>query len=218
MKTLISGRRRVVAIALFGAGCVLALPHAAAQSRGDAYAGMLSYLSADSRIDGNALSGANGAIAVNQAAGDLNLQANLFSLANGGRASANVSASQRRQADTFNSPMQANALIGGNALVGASGIASINQASGGGNTELNAVTATLATQGIREASDEAMASSAAFASAGGQPAVSDPRATRRVGVEASALRGFDGVLQLNQIAGSSNATENRLSISVQGNP
>ena len=103
-------------------------------------------------------------------------------------------------------------------MAGASGIASINQASGGGNAELNSVTATLATQGIREASDEAMASSAAFASAGGQPAVSDPRATRKVGVDASAMRGFDGVLQLNQIAGSANATENRLGISVQGTP
>ncbi len=201
------------ALALLGAS-----PPVAAQSTTDGYERMLSYLSADSRIDGNALAGANGAIAVNQAAGDLNLQANLRSLANGTRASAGVTAVQQRQGDTYNSPMQASARIGGNALAGASGIASINQASGGGNTELNTVTATLATQGIREASEEAMASSNAFASAGGQQTASDPRVTRRVGVDASALRGFDGVLQLNQIAGSANVTENRFSISVQGTP
>ncbi|MGE8233023.1 MAG: hypothetical protein ACN6OR_06545, partial [Stenotrophomonas sp.] len=180
--------------------------------------GMLSYLSADTRIDGNALAGADGSIKVNQAAGDLNLQANLHSMANGAHASATARSLQLRQANSFNSPMQASATIGGNALAGASGIASINQASGGGNASLNAVTATLAAQGIREASDEAMTSSEVLASAGGQSIVTDPRATRRVGVEASALRGFDGVLQLNQIAGSGNATENRFSISVQGTP
>ncbi len=191
---------------------------AGAQSAPDSYAGMLSYLSTNSRIDGNALAGADGSIKVNQAAGDLNLQANLHSLANGARANADVRARQQGQSNLFNAPMQASASIGGNALAGASGIASINQASGGGNTELNAVSATLAAQGIREASDDAMASSAALASAGEQPVANDPRASRRVGVEASALRGFDGVLQLNQIAGSGNATENRLSISVQGGP
>lgn len=189
-----------------------------AQSRGDSYSGMLSYLSADSRIDGNALAGSDGSIKVNQAAGDLNLQANLHSMANGAQASASVRSLQQRQANLFNSPMHASAVIGGNALAGASGIASINQASGGGNAELNSVNATLAAQGIREASDEAMASSEVLASAGGQSIATDPRTTRRVGVEASALRGFDGVLQLNQIAGSGNATENRFSISVQSTP
>ena len=191
---------------------------ARAQNVADGYNGMLSYLSADTRIDGSALAGANGSIKINQAAGELNLQANLHNMASGGRAQANVDASQLQQANRFSAPTLATATIGGNALAGASGIASINQASGGGNTELNSVSAVLAAQGIREASDEAMAASGALASAGDQPAISDPRTTRRVGVEASALRGFDGVLQLNQIAGSGNATENRLSISVQGSP
>lgn len=198
-------------------GVAMAAP-VMAQSKADDYTGMLSYLSTDARIDGNALAGANGAIAVNQAAGDLNLQANLHSFASGRNATASVSATQRHLSDEFNTPMQASARIAGNALAGASGIASINQASGGGNSELNSVTATLAAQGIREASDEAMASSEALASAGEQSAANDPRATRKVGVDASALRGFDGVLQLNQIAGSGNATENRFSISVQGTP
>ena len=207
-------RLSAVAMAL----AVAVVGTATAQSQGDSYTGMLSYLSADTRIDGNALAGADGSIKVNQAAGDLNLQANLHSMANGAHASATARSLQLRQANSFNSPMQASATIGGNALAGASGIASINQASGGGNASLNAVTATLAAQGIREASDEAMTSSEVLASAGGQSIVTDPRATRRVGVEASALRGFDGVLQLNQIAGSGNATENRFSISVQGTP
>ncbi len=205
-------------VALLGLACVAAPALAGAQSQADSYNGMLSYLSADSRIDGNALAGSNGSIKVNQAAGDLNLQANLHSMASGRHADAGVRVGQQQHGNVFNTPLQASASIGGNALAGASGIASINQASGGGNTALNAVSATLAAQGIREASDDAMASSAALASAGEQPVASDPRATRRVGVEASAMRGFDGVLQLNQIAGSGNATANSLSISVQAIP
>lgn len=211
-------RGDVLPAVLLGVCAMGAAVQACAQSAPDSYAGMLSYLSTNSRIDGDALSGASGSIKVNQAAGDLNLQANLHSLANGRQADADVHARQQGQSNVFHAPMQAAASIGGNALAGASGIASINQASGGGNTELNAVSATLAAQGIREASDDAMASSAALASAGEQPVANDPRTSRRVGVEASALRGFDGVLQLNQIAGSGNATENRLSLSVQGTP
>ncbi|KRG41130.1 hypothetical protein ARC20_11840 [Stenotrophomonas panacihumi] len=185
---------------------------AMAQS-GDDYAQMLGYL-ADSRIDGRALSNASGAIAVNQAAGDLNLQANLRALANGGRAQAQVQAIQIHAGDRYDTPLHASATLGGDALSGASGIASINQASGSGNTELNAVAATLADQGIRETNDDTLAS---FASAGGQGEAADgqPGGTRSVGVESTALRGFGGVLQLNQIAGSGNATGNQLSLSVQ---
>ncbi len=205
-------------VALLLGGGLLWPSVASAQSAPDSYASMLGYLALDSRIDGDALVGSSGAIMINQAAGDLNLQANLHSLASGQMANAKVDAGQRHTADTFDTPLQATARIGGNALSGASGIVSINQASGSANAELNSVTAVLAAQGIREASDEAMASPAALASAGEQYAVRDPRASRKVGVDASALRGFDGVLQLNQIAGSGNATENRLSISVQGTP
>ncbi|HEY9253315.1 MAG TPA: hypothetical protein VIP30_02120 [Stenotrophomonas sp.] len=190
------------------------LPSTAAAQAGDDYAQMLGYL-ADSRIDGRALAGASGAIAVNQAAGDHNLQANLRALANGGRAQASVHSTQLYASDRYDTPRAASATLAGEALAGASGIASINQASGSGNAELNVVTATLADQGIRETNDDTLAS---FASAGGQGQVEkdQPGGTRNVAVESTALRGFGGVLQLNQIAGSGNATGNQLSLSVQG--
>ena len=203
---------------LAGASLVFLLVGNAALAQEDDYARMLAYLATDTRIEGNAFAGASGAIAVNQAAGDLNIQANARALANGGQASSAIDLRQRRGGDIANSPLHATATLGGSALANASGIASINQASGSANAELNSVIATLATQGIREASDEAMASPDALASAGEQYVISDPRATRRVGVEATALRGFEGVLQLNQIAGSGNTAENHLGISVQGNP
>ncbi len=198
-------------------GLPLLAGHAHAQQAQDEYTDMLQYL-AHSRIGDNVLVGASGAIAVNLAAGDLNQQANLRSIAIGDRAQASVAALQRSQADVGTAPDHAIAVISGNALQGAGGLASINQASGTGNAELNAVTVALAQRGIRETPD-ALLASADFASAGVQ-AISEPGAartqTREVGVEGSALQGFDGVLQLNQAAGVANATENRLLISVQG--
>lgn len=174
---------------------------------------------ADSRIDGHALSGARGSIAVNQAAGDLNLQANLRSIAMGTHAVADVIAIQQQSGNSANAPTHATAVIGDRALQGASGIASINQASGSGNAQLNALSVALAQQGIREASDDFL-SSTGIASAVGARTVNEPgnktTQARKVGVEASALQGFEGVLQLNQVAGMANATENRLQVTVQG--
>ena len=68
--------------------------------------------------------------------------------------------------------------------------------------------------------DEALAESSVTASAGGQGRAGNGLAagTRSVGVAASALQGFDGVLQLNQIAGAGNDTANILGMAVHGNP
>ena len=174
---------------------------------------------ADSRIDGDALRGASGSIAVNQAAGDANLQANLRAIAVGTHTVAEVASLQRQTRNVADAPIHASVVIGGRALQGASGIASINQAGGSGNTQLNTVSVALAQQGIREASDAFLASSG-ITSAAGAHTVTEPGAsktqTRKVGVEATALQGFEGVLQLNQVAGMANATENLLQVTVQG--
>lgn len=202
---------------VLGLALSLPAPPAHAQQAGDEYEDMLLYL-AQTRIGDDVLAGASGAIAVNLAAGDLNQQANLRSIAVGAHALASVAALQLGEDNVGTAPDHAIAVISGNALQGAGGLASINQASGTGNAELNAVTVALAQRGIRETPD-ALLASADFASAGVQ-AISEPGAartqTREVGVEGSALQGFDGVLQLNQAAGVANVTENRLLISVQG--
>ncbi|MFI8718545.1 hypothetical protein ACIGHF_11800 [Stenotrophomonas sp. NPDC077464] len=195
------------------------LPLSAQQA--DDYANMLGYLN-QTRLDGRALTGADGAIVVNMAAGDLNQQANLLGIASGGTAQVDIDARQLQSNNRVraNGALQARASIGGQALSGASGVAMINQASGIGNATLNIVTATLAQQGIRETNDEALAASGALASAGGQgtAARGGSAGTRSVAVEDTALQGFDGVLQLNQIAGTGNTTANQLSMSVQSTP
>ena len=202
--------RTVLAMALLG----IATPACA-----DEMSSMLDYLTA-SRLDGNAFAGATGAIAINMAAGDLNQQANVRAIAVGQHAIAGADVRQSRLRDLANAPDVATAVIGGNALAGASGIASINQASGAGNASFNAVAIALAQQGIREADDDSTLS-AAFASAGQQHGFDqgDASAQRRVAsVESTALQGFEGVLQLNQVAGVGNDTGNSVSMSIQAGP
>ncbi|HIE1097538.1 MULTISPECIES: hypothetical protein [Stenotrophomonas] len=185
----------------------------------DDYSGMLAYLDV-ARIEGRALAGASGAIAVNQAAGDLNQQANLRGFAKGERADVATSAQQLQRGNrVLSAPLQARAGIHGDALAGASGIASINQASGIANTTLNVVSATLARQGIRETDDSALAGEGSALAGGRDDAGHGVAAgTRSAGVASTALRGFDGVLQLNQIAGSGNDTANVLGLVVQDRP
>lgn len=175
------------------------------------YDAMLGYLD-NSRIDGHAFGGVSGSAAINLSAGDLNQQANLRAFAAGGQAQASIRSSQTHIDDRANAPRHATATIGGTAFANGRGIVSINQASGSGNAELNAVAAALAQQGIRETNDGAL-SATVSASARGQPSTGQhgPRSgTRSVAVEATALKGFNGVLQLNQVAGSGNATGNQL--------
>ncbi|HEL3778035.1 TPA: hypothetical protein UOA91_001918 [Stenotrophomonas maltophilia] len=198
---------------------LLAVIAAPLSASADDYSGMLAYLDL-TRIEGRALAGASGAIAVNQAAGDFNLQANLRGIARAERADVAISAQQLQNGNrVLSAPLHAAAHIGGEALAGASGIASINQASGSANTTLNVVSATLARQGIRETDDTALAAEGS-ALAGGRDGVDRGAATgtRSAGVASTALRGFDGVLQLNQIAGSGNDTANVLGLVVQDRP
>lgn len=187
-------------------------------AQADDYAVMLRYLT-HNRIDGQALSGASGAIAVNLASGDLNQQANLRAFAIGDRAAAGAQSLQLRANDHATAPDVADASIGDGAFAGAHGLVSINQASGAGNAELNAVTAALAQQGIREAGDDWIA--AASASTGGNGSPAPPAGAgkeRSVAVEASAMKGLNGVVQLNQVAGSGNAVDNQLRMSVSSQP
>ena len=182
------------------------------------YQAMLGYLDS-SRIDGHAFGGLSGSAAINLSAGDLNQQANLRAFATGGNARASISSNQTHDDDRANGPEHATATIGGTAFANGRGLVSINQASGSGNAELNAVAAALAQQGIRETNDGAL-SVTVSASARGQPSTGQHglgNGTRNVAVEATAMKGFDGVLQLNQVAGSGNATGNQLLLTAPAN-
>ncbi|HEV2540080.1 MAG TPA: hypothetical protein VGU03_10265 [Frateuria sp.] len=208
--------RRTATLPLMLAALAALSPGASA---GDDYATMLGYLTS-SHLDGHALQNAQGSVALNLAAGDLNTQANLRAFASGPGAQAQIAAHQRLRDNQANAPFDAQASIGGQALAGAHGLISINQASGSMNAQLNAVTATLANQGIREATDDslsAVVSASAEVQSRAQPRIPG-EGTRSVSVAAGAMQGLRGVLQLNQTAGSGNATGNILSLSVSELP
>ncbi len=192
----------------------------ACAAQDDDYATMLSYLT-DSRIDGNALNGSSGAIALNLAAGDFNQQANLRAVAIGNHAVVQINAVQYQKANTANVPDVATASIGGHALGNASGLISINQASGTSNASMNTASVVLAHQGIRQAStDQWLADVCACkqqttSTDSGQSSGSGTR-MHAAAVEAGAMQGVQGVVQLNQIAGSNNVTANHLMIDIGG--
>lgn len=204
--------------------CVVGLPLAvivptsafAQTAGGDSYAGMLSYLDSNT-ISGHVAQGAQGINAVNTAAGDANLQANMHAFALGSHTRALLLARDRTYSDAaVDASLHASVTIGGNAYDNGRGIASINQASGNGNTQLNGVVAQLASQGIRETTDGTL-SATVSASAGEQPSSNSHAqagGTRNVAVDPSAMEGFNGVMQLNQVAGSGNASDNLLLMSV----
>ena len=184
-------------------------PQALAQ---DAYAAMLGWLT-DSRIDGQALSGAQGSIKLNQAAGDLNAQLNAHALARGQNALSQVDATATQSGNAYQGPAdgQARATLAGSALAGASGLASINQASGQANGQANLV-------GLSQGQGSPQLAAPRSAPLPAADARGRAALLRHAAVEADALRGFSGVLQLNQIAGSSNVVENRLGLHVQTGP
>jgi hypothetical protein len=180
----------------------------------ESYAAMLNYLD-NNTIGGNALENTQGVSSVNTAAGNGNLQGNLHSFATGTQSQALIQAQQHAHSYSPGATLYASATITGHAYDNGQGIASINQVSGNSNTQLNGVAAQLADQGIREATDGTL-SAAVSASAGGQPS-SNPHAqaggSRSVAVDPSAMEGFNGVMQLNQVAGSGNASDNLLLLS-----
>ena len=193
----------------------LQTPAFAQTTNGNSYDAMLSYLDTNT-ISGHVAQGVQGISSMNTAAGDANLQANLHAFALGGHTQALLQARQRTQNNVAGAPLDASARIGEHAYDNGRGIASINQVSGNGNAQLNGVVARLANQGIREATDGSL-SATVSASARGQSS-SNPHAqaggTRNVAVDPSAMEGFNGVMQLNQVAGSGNTSDNLLLMSM----
>lgn len=166
--------------------------------------------SAVSTISGNALSGVSGAVNVNIASGDSNLQSNSGAIAVGSHALASNIVVQQGNANHGLEPDRASVRIGDNALSRSSGWISVNQAAGTQNVQSNTMSVAL---GVRGSSLTSENLSQVLSGGSGQELDSDDsRSSRRdVEVESSAFRGTTGVVQVNQSAGRGNATRNNFS-------
>lgn len=161
---------------------------------------------------------ASGRVAVNQAAGAGNAQANLAAIANG--ASFEQARVDARQATLAGDRSRAaRAHIGTDAFAQSSGLLSVNQAAGSGNAQLNLFAlgghaSAAAAQQVSDALDDRALSSVTGDNAGRPIGTAPPARDARI--DAGAFRGSAGVVQVNQTAGVGNASVNAIVLQLPG--
>lgn len=196
---------------LISSAVIASLSVLVAPAQADDYAAMLQYLT-HTNIGQHALSGAKGVIGINMAAGDFNLQSNDRVVVSGFNTSTSIGGEQSITGVMATEPDVATARIGGHALADVRGVVSINQASGVANIERN--TMIITPQQIQPGEAELSAIQAESGAPHGVRSSGSSKTLRSVAIEETAMQGLEGVVQLNQIAGSGNVTANHLIISV----
>ena len=176
-------------------------------------------------IEGAAVSGAQGRIAVNQAAGTGNAQANLGALAtsDGGLGLVGVHAAQKPGAT---SPAlrerDAAAHIQHGAFSGSQGVLSVNQIAGSGNAQANLFMVGQGPQGAVAAGVHGITGidDAALADVAGDANTTEgavvPSWRREAVIADDAFRGSQGVVQVNQTAGVGNSSTNAIVLQLPG--
>jgi hypothetical protein len=159
------------------------------------------------------LSGSIGRIAVNTAAGNGSAQANLAAIGTGGSLAAALENDQRIAPSFLPAHTGAQSEIGANAFRGASGLISVNQSSGNGNTQANL--AAIAVGNLSEVSIEQLGRvNAAPPDAHVAAGNGGNERRQKVAIADSAFAGAHGVVQVNQLAGSGNSTANVFALSI----
>lgn len=173
----------------------------------------------NTHIGAGAVAGASGNVAINAAAGDRNMQSNQREIRlGGGTATGNVPMIRGVGSPQSNSPegMVAQSEIGGHAFSHATGVVGINQVSGAGNAQVNAMS-----MGGGHPSEEIRSVGTAMPTPptntvgqkSGRP-VGNASDRYRAIINEGALSGISGVLQINQVSGIGNVTANHFSISM----
>jgi len=157
--------------------------------------------------------GATGAVGVNMAAGDNNLQANSAALAIGDRAAASTNSEQIVGPGAFTLPGRSETAIEGPVFNGATGWIGINQASGTSNAQSNSVA--VAIGDAREVSGNRLAQVVAAPRDLGPSGESGSESRRTLVIGPEAFQGAEGVIQVNQSAGNGNATSNHFGLAVE---
>ena len=152
-----------------------------------------------------------GNLTVNQAAGDLQQQANVRAFAVGHNANATTEVRQRLRT-RVDSAIDAHSSIQGDAFSYGSGALGVNQSTGASNQQANALRISLSTQPQSIDDSVLMQQNVALIN-GSDPADSAP-GHRQVTTSDQAFTGSRGVIQLNQSAGVGNRMANTLSVRV----
>ena len=176
-------------------------------------------------IEGAAVSGAQGRIAVNQAAGTGNAQANLGALAtsDGGLGLVGVHAAQKPgETSPALRERDAAARIQHGAFSGSQGVLSVNQIAGSGNAQANLFMVGQGPQGVVAAGVHGISGidDAALADVAGDANTTEgavvPSWRREAVIADDAFRGSQGVVQVNQTAGVGNSSTNAIVLQLPG--
>lgn len=169
-------------------------------------------------IRDNVMVGASGAMAVNQAAGDMNQQVNAAAVAYNpqGVASVQTGILQGSRNIRGSLPDVAATRIDGRAFANTSGVLTVNQASGFANSQANSTAIAMGIRG-EVIADSVLAET--FPNAAGLvKAGRDQTSIRDVSVSETAFQNAHGVVQLNQTAGSGNNSANNFALRLSVEP
>lgn len=168
-------------------------------------------------LGGSALSRISGVSTTNMSAGDGNVQSNIGSVALGSSANAASALQQQSWIGERLSSQQENVQIKDRAYRGAEGWLSINQAAGQGNVQSNSFNVAL---GISVSSLSDASLQRVLAEQQGLSGTDDQQSSTRrsIEIERSAFVDAQGVVQVNQSAGTGNATSNSFGMSMSLSP
>ncbi|MFL6642925.1 MAG: hypothetical protein ACJ8GM_01155 [Paraburkholderia fungorum] len=155
-------------------------------------------------IGNGALNGATGVVAINEAAGLDNVQANQGVLANGQTPFNLIGSSQ--SASTNAKTTAAKSTISNNAFSNTSGLIEVNQSAGVGNLQRNSAMIGTGPVEAEIVADGVL--SATTAKGGGLGKSGNNHDAREVSIGADAFKNVSGIVQINQTAGSGNVSSN----------
>ncbi|MHB1752367.1 MAG: hypothetical protein ACYCTF_06680 [Acidiferrobacter sp.] len=160
-------------------------------------------------LAGSTLADGKGIAAINEAAGNGNLQANSDAITSGAHAGAGIRQQLSAQAG---GDAASSARIAGDAFARFSGILSVNQAAGSDNLEANSVTITRSVQ--RLSLDQLTHIASPIHQINRALVNAQPKGQRDVVVADNALKGVTGIAQVSQTAGSGNSLSNSVTLSI----
>lgn len=168
---------------------------------------------AESVIGGDAVSNASGVVGVNVSAGDFNQQSNsgAVAISPNGIATTTVGISQKTALGQGSAPDISITGIRDSAFSNSSGVLSINQVSGTSNVQANGFSFGIGVEAITDADlSQAVTGYANDAALSGleKPTI------RIADIEATAFENTRGIVQVNQTAGSGNATRNNFALRI----